>query len=550
TTTERGGALRIPVLARDESFLFYPLQLKWASLPDTLYVGQAVPLILVMNNMEEIILPESISMNTPDSALLEEVSGLGDIEFSVMETTTLFNVPMQTWMLTPSRPGTMTLGAARVSVLGLNRSTESQSITVRPLPEEAAVTGAVGDFRYSYELSEESFTVDDPVTLKVRVEGEGNLNYLVLPEPEFPESLNVISRESSSFRASERGFEGYREVQYTITATGEGAFRITVPRFDWLNPGTGRTSSAAGRELNLEAVSLLDSLHNQDLVFTLLGEDQLLKGDPAALYRIPIAYLMLLPGILVLILSRFRRIRKTFLIAGLLVSGLFLSAALPESDGTPWISEAAASYEAEEYQEALSHYRINAPEWEENWAFQYNKGILHFMAKEDARAVASLRKALYLSGNRTVVRDTLGAIENGLGLENQLPISFSLPPNLIFILFVLSVNLLMITLSRVLLRNSALPVLFLLIFSLSTLTSGFALGRNIWLLSRNEAVLRGSAGIRRIPEEGGSTWITVPEGTSVELLSGYGDFSLIRSAYGLEGWIHNSELILIKGDRL
>ena len=549
-TTERGDGLKIPVLARDESFLHFPLQLGWAEFPETLYVGQAVPLILVLNNMEEIILPDSISLNTPDSALLEEVSGLGDIEYSIFGNTTLFNVPMQTWMLTPSRAGTLNLGTARVSILGLNRTTGSRSITVRPLPEEASLTGAVGNFRYSWDLSGESSVVDDPVTLRVRVEGRGNLNYLVLPEPEFSDSLSVISRESSSYSASAQGYEGFREVQYTISASGEGEYSISVPRFDWIDPRSGRSSFTPGRELSLEVVSLRDTLHDRDLAFTLLGEDQLLKGGALTFYNSPLAYLFVLPGIIIFILSRFRRVRKTFLLTGLFFTALLISAALPEADKPEWISEAARAFEAEEYGSALSLYRNNSPDWEENWAFQYNKGILHFMGKENARAVASMRKALYLSGNKAVVRDSLKSIEAALGLENQLDLTFTLPPNLLFILFILSVNLLMITLSRVVLKNSSLPVLLLLLFTLSTLSSGFVLGRTVWLLGRDEAVLRDNAGIRRIPEENGSSWITVPEGTSVELLSEYGNFSLIRSAYGLEGWIHNSELILVKGRTL
>ncbi|MBF9017826.1 MULTISPECIES: BatD family protein [unclassified Oceanispirochaeta] len=548
-TEQRSESLQIPILRKDEGFLRYPLLLDWGESPETLYTGQAVPLILMMKNMEEISLPDSVSISTPESALLEQVRGLGDIQYSSLGENTLFHVPMQTWMLTPSKAGELTLGSVQVKILGLTRKSEKLDINVLELPEEVSASGgAVGDFQFSLDISESRTTVDEAVVLTIRIEGVGNLNYLELPEPIFPESVTVVEKDSSNYLAMERGFEGRREIQYIITAKEEGSSNIHIPPFSWLNPENAKISYSPSRDIKIDVLSLLDTLKDSNARYTLLSADELIGGKSFSFYKSPSAYLLLLPGVFILILSRFRKVRKSLLLSSILLSVLFMSSALPEDLDQSWISEAENYFEADDYDSALSLYLRSARDWQDNWVFQYNKGVLHFLNKEDAQAVASLRKALYMSNSNVQVQNTLESLEENLGLDNQIDLSVLMSPNLVFFLFILTVNLLLVTIAWLLIKNSSLPVFLLLVLSLTVLGTGTELVRSIWLLNRNEAVVRQDVAIKKIPEVRGSSWITIQEGTSVELVSDYENFTLIRSAYGLEGWILKKDLIPVNGD--
>lgn len=551
-TEQRSKTLQIPVLRKDEGFLRYPLLLEWGSFPETVYEGQAVPLTLMMKNMEEISLPDSISISTPDSALLEQVRGLGDILYSSLGENTLFHVPMQAWMLTPSRAGDISLASVQVKILGLTRKSEKLYINVLDLPQEVSASGgAVGDFQYSFKTPEDLAAVDDSVILSIRLEGVGNLNYLELPEPQFSDSVTVVAKDSSDYLAMERGFEGHREMQYLITAKEEGSYSIHIPSFSWLNPQNAKVSYSPSRDIEVEVRSLLDTLKGKDSSYSLLSVEELISGKSFSLYNKYLAYLLLLPGVFILIFSRNKKLRKSLFLTGILFSVLFMSSSLPEEADQSWISEADESFENDDYSSALLLYKRADRadyDWQDNWVFQYNKGILHFLNKENAQAVASVRKAFFLSNGSSQVRNTLESLEENLGLENQMVLSVLISPNLVFILFVFSFNLLLICISWLLVKNSAIPILFILLFSLIIMVSGTELIRSALLLNRQEAVVRQDVSIRRIPEIGGSSWITVQEGTSVELISDYENFTLIRSAYGLEGWILKRDLISVNGD--
>ena len=204
----------IPVLQNDERHLRFPLILEWERLPESLFVGQSVPMVLIMKNLEEIDLPESVSFSSPGGAILENVEGLGDIGFSGLNDRTLFNVPMDTWMLTPSETGVLSLPSASVRLSGVERSTERIKIPVKALPEKAEESGAVGDFSLSVDLSDTRVIPGSSLSLRIKLEGTGNLNYLNMPEPVFSEEFSVSIKENRAISADLNGFTGFLEKVY------------------------------------------------------------------------------------------------------------------------------------------------------------------------------------------------------------------------------------------------------------------------------------------------------------------------------------------------
>ena len=546
---QRSEALSIPVLSRDESFLNYPLVAGWQSNPPSLYAGQAYPLVLIMHNMEEISLPESVQLTTPDGAFLEKVRGIGDIGYDKVGEDTLFHVPMETWMITPSRSGVLNLGAASVQILGLSRKTDSLKIDVKPLPEELSATAAIGDFRYTLELPEQEISSGTQVVLKIRVDGTGNLNYLNLPEPEFSESLNVLRKENSDYHAVPGGYSGYRELELRFSADEEGSYTINFPEFHWINPATGRIFRHPAELYSFRVRSLLDSLQEDTQDFSLIPVQELLKEGKTGLYKNPWLYLLFLPGPVYLLFVRLGVFRKSSIV--LLVSLLLMSAALQESLDTAWLDEAQKAFEKADFDQALKLYETRGRGWEERAAFLYNRGVLRFLSGSNSSAVADLRSALKIRPTNSLFSGTLSLVEEHLGLEHQPVTTLFVSPDLLFVLILLSVNLIFIFLAfHRLKRQSGWSMLMVLLSILVSMAGTTELTRSLLLLHRKEAVVSAEISIRKIPEENASPWIALPEGTAVEMIRSFDGFVLIHTAYGLEGWVSRDDLIMLNGEAL
>lgn len=539
--------LFIPILQSDERHLHYPLILGWEHIPETLYVGQSVALVLLMNNMEEIDLPETVSFSSPGGAILENIEGLGEIGFSGLDRMTLFNVPMETWMLTPSREGTLTLSAAEVSIAGVNRSTSRQSIKVLPLPDAVRDSGAVGDFNITIDLSDRSVIPGSSLSLSVRIEGKGNLNYLNMPEPLFPQGLNPSVRDSQELRAVQDGFEGFSEKVYTLRPEVLNNYEITIPAYSWLNPQSGRVETRPESHLNFTvAGDLAVSEDSSSFHFSLMPLNNSKRAEGWTLYRNPLIYLLLLPGLLFLtFILTVKRIRPA-LLSVFFVSILFLSASDSLSEIPEWVGVAETHFLKGSYSEALILYGDNASEWSHNGTYLFNRGVLSFLSGEQSRGVLYLRRATTLMPMNQQIHESLEIMEDLMSLENQHRSSYFVHPDILLLAFLLSLNASMIFLAYCFLKKSSWPILLFLLFILFSLLSGGELLRTAWNLDRSLAVLENSCVVKKIPETIGSDWLTLPGGASVEFKKEAGDYILINTSYGLEGWVLKENLLFLK----
>ena len=540
----------IPVLQNDERHLRFPLILEWERLPETLYVGQSVPMVLIMKNLEEIDLPESVSFSSPGGAILENVEGLGDIGFSGLNDRTLFNVPMDTWMLTPSETGILSLPPASVRISGVERSTGRVKIPVKALPEEAEESGAVGNFSLSADLSDSRIIPGNSLSLRIKLEGTGNLNYLNMPEPVFSEELSVSIKENQDITADVNGFSGFLEKVYTIRPDLLGKYEIRIPSYSWLNPETGRIET---RSESLYYFTVAGDLSAEDgeseFRFFLMDLDDSRKARGWSLYRVPLLYLFLLPGLLFFILILTFRRFKPSLLSVFLFTGLFLSASASSLDTPAWISEADSLFHGGKYRAALNSYVSNSAGWENNGSYLYNRGILSFLSGDHAEGIVDLRNAMILMPMNRQIHESLQKMEDMMNLDNQHRVNMFVHPDLLLLILVLGFNGGMIALAYCFLRKSSIPVILFMIFISLSLFAGIELGRMSLYLSRPLAVLKEEGLVKKIPEEIGSQWLTLPEGTSVSFKKEEGDYILVNTAYGLEGWVLKEQLLFVKENR-
>jgi hypothetical protein len=149
--------------------------------------------------------------------------------------------------LFPARAGRLVVGPARLSYeedtffssdpfellrggIGRRRPvretlrTDSLAVQVKPLPETGrppGFGGAVGSFVFQASLDKSAVRANEPVTLTLTMEGEGNIQAATLPEMRVPDSFKVYDSGSSTDVSK----DGYR-VRGRKTYT-----RVLVPRY-------------------------------------------------------------------------------------------------------------------------------------------------------------------------------------------------------------------------------------------------------------------------------------------------------------------------------
>ena len=169
------------------------------------------------------------------TVLFASVVGAGEIEPAVLEVSTG----------TPGTPGRLESGAVAVEVRPL------------PVPEPAGFTGGVGRFEISASADATESKLNEPVTLTVRISGEGNIEGL--PDPDWPEFAgwrvieSPVSVESQVVAGRITGSRAYE-----IVLMPEQAGGLTIPgiRYPYFDPALERYVELASAPI---AVSIGDA---------------------------------------------------------------------------------------------------------------------------------------------------------------------------------------------------------------------------------------------------------------------------------------------------
>lgn len=233
---DRGGGIVIPLIAR------------WRPLLTPLYAGETVPFALEVENEPSPLAVDSITFAPPPGAFLPAGNLLAP-QTAEVGGTTLYTIPAALYEYTLPAAGTVTLPGASLRAGERRGTADALALEVLPTPSAIASSGAIGSLSYSATL--EATGRPDAVGLRLRVEGEGNLGYLRLPEPELDNVVTVGDEERKSLEPTLRGEGGYRERIYRFLAAGEGAASVRVPGFSWFDPFTGELHHAPGRVIRL-----------------------------------------------------------------------------------------------------------------------------------------------------------------------------------------------------------------------------------------------------------------------------------------------------------
>ena len=121
-----------------------------------------------------------------------------------------------------------------------NVVSNSLTIKVKPLPGQgkpASFSGAVGKFKISLDVPKEQVSVDQAITIKLIISGNGNFGLFDVPEPKVPNSFEALDPKTiPQYEATADGMTGRLIKQFIYIPRSGGNFQIPSIEFSYFDP--------------------------------------------------------------------------------------------------------------------------------------------------------------------------------------------------------------------------------------------------------------------------------------------------------------------------
>ncbi len=529
-----------------------PPSARWVvSVPEP-YQGQTVFMELVLDNLTEPLFPDRITTTPPATGVFEEVRGLGKISSRRVGSTVLYQVPIATFYLTPTADGSLTVPAATISVKGVRVRAPSLDLSVKKLPPSVQSSGAVGSLSFTATIANPEIAEGDSFDLTMRVEGTGNLAYLHFPDITSKELVVTPTGERNRYVPTETGYTGYREVSYQLTPRTPGTVKLSVPGLVWMDPGSGEIQQSGTEVLSLKTdpapiTASAAQSPSGAAVFALLSVVQVRQMDTVSAYRNPLNYLWLLPGVMVLVvIVLLRRGGKkpgvVPFVAGLI---FFVSATAPQHQfPAKEVQAGIDAFQAGKVSVAIDQFRSALSVRPHNPGILYNQSLCYFQAHRYGEAIYYLNNAIRFDPTNRVMRQTLAWMEQRLSLTRQIEPPWSVNPDLMLIIVAILFNLTCVLLAISGAGKGGRYVIVLVFAVLLTLAAGGGLVYSISTQNDEIGVVGRDAGnLLKIPRPDATSWLELPRGTTVRILLDSNNFYLVRTGYGVEGWLPAEDVL-------
>lgn len=138
------------------------------------------------------------------------------------------------------------------------KSSERVPIKVHPIPTENRPTdfaGAVGNFTVNAAVEGDKFYVNQPLSLKVRFEGEGNAKMIELPALSLPSIVEVYDTKSES-KFFKNG-KSYKQFDVLVIPRQKGLLEIPVMSFSFFDSKTKKFVTTKTQAMRIEVLEAL-----------------------------------------------------------------------------------------------------------------------------------------------------------------------------------------------------------------------------------------------------------------------------------------------------
>ena len=147
-------------------------------------------------------------------------------------------------------------GEYEMRVIEKSLSTGTQTINVKPLPENGkpeGFTGAVGKFDFKVIPSKTALKAGESLDLEVSVSGKGNLKLFTLPKPIVPSALEMYDpSHSENVDTPLTGMTGKISDKYTIIPQFKGKYVIKPITFSYYDLATKSYKTITSKEITID----------------------------------------------------------------------------------------------------------------------------------------------------------------------------------------------------------------------------------------------------------------------------------------------------------
>jgi hypothetical protein len=232
------------------------------------YQGEQATLSLWIYARVDLSRVDAVSMPKLDGFWTEDVETPKEL---TSETRMVDGVPYRAYLLRrlalfPVKSGQRDIGSVEADITtgflfaGRREHRASQPLTlkVKPLPPGAPAgfqPSSVGSFTLGSELTADRTELGTPVTLRVTVEGRGNVKDLVLPRPGVPPALKLYDPTTTDKTSTVRSrIQGKRTQEFLVLPQQTGTFEIPAMELAYFDPDTGRYERSRTSPLTLTVV--------------------------------------------------------------------------------------------------------------------------------------------------------------------------------------------------------------------------------------------------------------------------------------------------------
>jgi hypothetical protein len=239
--------LRIP---RGDSDLFLRASLD----KKQVYVGEQVTLSLYIYSRVDLSSVDAVSLPKLEGFWSEDVESPTQLS---SEQRIVNGIPYRTYLLRrralfPMKSGTLSINPAEADITTgflfaghrVHRVSNAMEVVVKPLPPGAPKdmsSSSVGDWRLSLDVSQTKVELGQPVTVKLILEGAGNVKNVTPPPLRMPAAFKVYDPTTTDKMTSTKTrIQGRRVQEYLVMPQRTGTFTLPALEFPYFEPKAGR----------------------------------------------------------------------------------------------------------------------------------------------------------------------------------------------------------------------------------------------------------------------------------------------------------------------
>lgn len=129
-----------------------------------------------------------------------------------------------------------------------------------PSPKPENFGGAVGSFNISMTADKEEVKLDDPLTIKVTLTGNGNIQLCEAPKVDIPSAFEAFPPKSTeNIKTDDNGMSGTRTFNYVAIARQPGEITIPAVKFSYFDLATKSYKTVSTNELTIKITGERDS---------------------------------------------------------------------------------------------------------------------------------------------------------------------------------------------------------------------------------------------------------------------------------------------------